>query len=69
MNASEMLRAYDELLEGGGGASILLACDQQEATDFRAFCYRNGIEVEVRKEAAGVYRFDRCDREVRRAKA
>lgn len=69
MNAGEMLRAYDELLEGGEGASTLLACDQQEATDFRAFCYRNGIEVEVRKEAAGVYRFTHFIREARRAKA
>lgn len=69
MNGEEMLRAFDELLEGGDGASTLLACDQQEATDFRAFCYRNGIEVEVRRETAGVYRFERFSREVRRAQA
>lgn len=63
MTGEQMLQSFDELLEGGPGSSTLLSCDQQEATDFRAFCYRNGIEVEIQKEARDVYRFKRTEDE------
>lgn len=57
MTGEQMLDAL-EALRGERGETTL-SCSHQEATDLRAFCYRNGLEVEVTRRSRGTYRFQR----------
>ena len=57
ISGEQMLDVVDDLRSERGKTTV--SCTPQEATDLRAFLYRNGIEVEVIKRAKGTYRFIR----------
>lgn len=63
LDASDYLDARDTLIERGFGSSVTVSCTDREASDLRAFLFRNGIEVEIRQQGPDDYRFTRTDDE------